>query len=367
MSSPSSATPSSSASAIVAGATSGYHVLKIKGYSFIKSAFPNGKHIDSRPFRMAGHTWAIKYYPNGSTPAAADHVSLFLLLCNPGEAALMVKLMFSLIDEVEKQAPSYVGARTPCRFAAHSDDWGFEKFMKKDVLEQSSEHFNVDDDSFTVRCDMVVVVAGKIHAAEDVVPAVCRPPSPAPPPDWPRHFQALLRSGQGADVRFRVEGRTFAAHRCVLAARSPVFSAELYGGMKESVATGVAVEIRDVGSDVFGSLLHFVYTDSLPEQTEEEDASMAPHLLVAADRYDMERLKVICEEKLCHRIEVSTAGNMLVLAEQHGCRRLKEACFEFLKTPKTLDAVVATDGFQGLAKSFPFLLFELIATLGAAR
>ncbi|CAL4941870.1 unnamed protein product [Urochloa decumbens] len=342
MSSPSSATPSSSASAIVAGATSGYHVLKIKGYSFIKSAFPNGKHVESRPFRVAGHTWAIKYYPNGSTPAAADHLEL------------------SFIDEVEMQAPSYVRTMTPRRFAAHISDWGYDKFINREDLERS-EHLK-EDDCFTVRCDMIV--AGKIHAAEDTVRVRPTPTSP-PPPDWPQHFRALLRSGQGADVRFRVEGRTFA---CVLAARSPVFSAELYGGMKESTATGDAVEIRDVGADVFRSLLHFVYTDSLPEQTEEEDeedASMAPHLLVAADRYDMGRLKVICEEKLCHRIEVSTAGNMLVLAEQHGCRRLKEACFEFLKTLKTLDAVVATDGFQRLAKNFPFVLFELIATLGA--
>ncbi|CAN6318446.1 unnamed protein product [Urochloa humidicola] len=355
---------SSSASAIVAGATSGYHVLKIKGYSFIKSAFPNGKHMDSRPFRVAGHNWSIKYYPNGNTSAAADHISLFLHLCDPGDATVTVKLVFSFVDEVEKQAPSCVAATTPCRFDAYNNGWGCAKFIKTEDLERSGAGHLKDDDSFTVRCDMIV--AGKIHTAEDVVPVV-RPPSP-PPPDWPRHFGALLQSGLGADVRFRVEGRTFAAHRCVLAARSPVFSAELYGGMKESAATADAVEIRDVGADVFRSLLHFVYTDSLPEETmegEEEDASMAQDLLVAADRYDMGRLKVICEDNLCRRIGISTAGTMLVLAEQHGCRRLKEACFEFLKTLKTLDAVVATDGFHHLAKNFPFVLFDLIATLGA--
>ncbi|TVU03777.1 hypothetical protein EJB05_50686, partial [Eragrostis curvula] len=45
-------------------------------------------------------------------------------------------------------------------------------------------------------------------------------------------------------------------------------------------------------ADVFGHLLHFIYTDSLREETleapqpqEEEATSMAQHLLVAADRY----------------------------------------------------------------------------------
>jgi speckle-type POZ protein len=84
-------------------------------------------------------------------------------------------------------------------------------------------------------------------------------------------------------VRFLVEGRTFAAHRCVLAARSPVFSAELYGGMKES-DTAHPVQVDEMRADVFKNLLHFIYTDSLPPEMtaegQEDDgaSSMAQHL-----------------------------------------------------------------------------------------
>jgi speckle-type POZ protein len=42
-----------------------------------------------------------------------------------------------------------------------------------------------------------------------------------------------------------------------------------------------------------------------------------------------------------------------------------ETCFEFLGTLKTLDVGVATDGFHHLAKSFPSILFELIAKFEA--
>ena len=50
-----------------------------------------------------------------------------------------------------------------------------------------------------------------------------------PPSDLHQHLGSLLRTEKGADVVFDVAGETFAAQRCVLAARSPVFSAELFG------------------------------------------------------------------------------------------------------------------------------------------
>nr|AAP53881.2 BTB/POZ domain containing protein [Oryza sativa Japonica Group] len=100
----------------------------------------------------------------------------------------------------------------------------------------------------------------------------------------------LLETGKGADVVFEVAGQTFAA-------RSPVFSVELYGPMKESEPTGV-VCVQDMEAQVFKALLRFMYTDSLPKM-EEEEGVMCQHLLVAADRYNLERLKLICEEKLC--------------------------------------------------------------------
>jgi speckle-type POZ protein len=187
-----------------------------------------------------------------------------------------------------------------------------------------------------------------------------------PPPDSSQHFGALLLGGKGADVRFLVAGESVAAHRCVLAARSPVFDALLFGPMKEGTAADNCIRIDDMVPQVFQSLLHFVYTDSLPETEggdKEASAMMAQHLLEAADRYAMERLKLICEDMLCRHIDVSTVATSLVLAEQHHCQGLKEACFEFLKSPKTLDKVMATDGFQHLAKSSPSVLFELMSKL----
>jgi speckle-type POZ protein len=74
----------------------------------------------------------------------------------------------------------------------------------------------------------------------------------------------------------------------------------------------------------------------------EEECTMCQHLLVAADRYNMERLKLICEDKLCRHIDVGTMANILALADAHRCDVLKSACLVFLGRKANLKAVMAS-------------------------
>jgi speckle-type POZ protein len=155
--------PSVSASAIVGGSASGYHVLGIRGYSSIKVAFPNGKHFDSLPFRVAGHTWFIRYFPNGDSPETADHISLYLHLKDQLERGdeLMVQFMISFMDQVEKQKPAFVGSLEARRFGTNGS-WGYKEFIKKESLEQSKR---LKDDCFSIRCDIIVTGLPRAEAA----------------------------------------------------------------------------------------------------------------------------------------------------------------------------------------------------------
>jgi len=131
--------------------------------------------------------------------------------------------------------------------------------------------------------------------------------------------------------------------------------------MKEGNATMVAVRIEDMDAGVFKALLYFVYTGLLPETRKEDEQTMYQHLLVAADRYGMERLKLICEEKLCEHIDVGSAATILALADQHHCEGLKKVCFSFLAAPATLRLFMATNDFQQLSESCPSVVVELMA------
>jgi speckle-type POZ protein len=188
-----------------------------------------------------------------------------------------------------------------------------------------------------------------------------------PPSDLHQHLGSLLQTEKGADVVFDVAGERFAAHRWLLAARSPVFSAELFGGMKESHTEGV-VHIEDMEPRVFKALLYFVYTDLLFQKTktikqvEEGDAGddgedvLSQHLLVAADKYNLERLKLLCEKKLCEYINAGNVATILALAEQHHCHGLKKVCFHFLSFPANLRAAMASNGFKHLSRSCPSVM-----------
>jgi speckle-type POZ protein len=88
---------------------------------------------------------------------------------------------------------------------------------------------------------------------------------------------------------------------------------------------------------------------------------MAQNLLVAADRYGIDRLRLICEDKLCGYVDARNVGTILALAEQHHCNGLKRACFKFLMSGNNLKAAVATTGFEHLSNSCPSVLKELLA------
>jgi speckle-type POZ protein len=258
--------------------------------------------------------------------------------------------IFRLIDDVEEQAPSFTSEDI-----INCGSWGRSRFIPREELERSK---HLKGDSFVIRCDITIVDDFRTaEMAEAATPTFVS----VPPPDLHHHLGDLLGTEKGADVAFEVGGEIFNAHRCVLGARSPVFSAELFGPMKESCAG--AIRVDDMEAHVFRALLGFVYTDSLPEMDKEEDA-MAQRLLVAADRYDMERLKLICEHKLCRLIEAGNLATILALAEQHHCHGLKKACFSFLSSPVNLKAVLASDGFEHLNSSCPSVIKDLIAKLG---
>nr|CAB3465956.1 unnamed protein product [Digitaria exilis] len=82
---------------------------------------------------------------------------------------------------------------------------------------------------------------------------------------------------------------------------------------------------------------------------------LAQHLLVAADRCGLDRLKMMYERKLAIGIRVGMVATTLALAEQENCSRLNTKCIEFIAggSCKNLDAVLATEGYKHLAVSNP--------------
>lgn len=95
--------------------------------------------------------------------------------------------------------------------------------------------------------------------------------------------------------------------------------------------------------------------------TPELDVAMTQHLLVAADRFDLTRLRAMCEAKLCDTVEVETAATTLALAEQNNALALKQACLQFVASH--LGEVMLTEGYKHMEESCPNLAGELLKTV----
>ncbi|CAM0949216.1 unnamed protein product [Alopecurus aequalis] len=346
-----------SSSAIIVRTVSGYHLLRIDSYSRIRDLTPLDTCTKSLDFRVGrDYTAHIEYYPHCQYISVRLTISLGAYILDYERA----QVQFSILDKSGKPVPGYADTITD-DLPSRSNDGRYNFSARLPKREDWEQWVLRNGDCFTIRCDFTLMKAPNATTPVQLDVAVVAPPS-----DLHRHLGALLLGGEGADVTFHVGEESYRAHRCVLASRSPVFKAEFFGAMKEDATLkGAGVRVDGVEAPAFGAFLHFVYTDALPDIGEDEQTWMAQHLLVLADRYDMERLKLICQDKLRKRIDVSSVATTLALAEQHHYHGLKEACLCFLQLPGNLKAVAASDGFKHLATSCPAVLTEIIAKLAA--
>ncbi|XP_044409018.1 BTB/POZ and MATH domain-containing protein 2-like [Triticum aestivum] len=320
----------STKSVINSGADTGYHLLVVEGYLRTRETTPNGESIESRPFIVGGRRWIIGYSPNGDSSDNEEFISLELALEDDIEQGVEFQYVFSFIDQPELRVPKHIRQSQPVYLDVDEFLYTQSEFMNREVFERSR---HLKDDSFVIR-----------------------------------HLGDLLLSKEGADVTFEVDGKAFAAHRWMLAARSTVFKEQLFDAMNVGAATSSVVKVVDIKANVFQCLLTFIYTDGIPkfeiEDTEENDTEedWLLQLLEAADRYGLQRLKSICEEKLTELICKDTVADIIVVAERNRCLWLKHSCLEFVKTSTNLHTVFTADGLEQIIRTCrPSVLKELLS------
>uniref|UniRef100_A0ACD5UVW4 Uncharacterized protein n=1 Tax=Avena sativa TaxID=4498 RepID=A0ACD5UVW4_AVESA len=309
-----------------------------------------GKCVTSCKFSVGGFDWVINFYSDGITQDSASNPSVYLNRVIQTNDAHRVRTKFTL-NMLEKHGEAQVtNFDVIDHVFSKTDSYrGYLKFVEKSKLISLSQDNN---GYFIIRCVLTVI---KEPHTELMTKTVVVPQSNLQDQLW-----QMRKDGQGADVTFSVGGQLFNAHRCLLAARSPVFKAELFGPMKEKETK--CIQIDDMDPPIFEALLHFVYTDLMQdgEQYKEGKIAKLQHLLVAADRYGLDRLKVMCEGKLCEGIDVETVATTLVLADQHHCTDRQQACIKFMAPRSVLRAVMATDGFKHLLASSPLVMKEIL-------
>ncbi|KAM3370369.1 hypothetical protein ACQJBY_017968 [Aegilops geniculata] len=322
------------------------HDFEVASYPLL-NGLGVGKYISSCVFSVGGYDWTIRFYPDGESDDCAGNTSAFLY-CVSQQEGVRAKFTLNMLKKEGKVLKRHGSLNHT--FSPPTYGFGFRKFVEKSRLLKSSSS-KANNGYLIIRCVLTVIREPWTKVKRNLLVV--------PQPNLQHHLHQMWKEGQGADVTFSVSGQLFSAHRYLLAARSPVFKAELFGPMKES--TTDSIKIYDVEPPIFEALLHFIYTDSFQEDGDnKDDTEKMQHLLVAADRYGLERLRIMCEDRLCDSIEVETVATTLVLAEQHHCSDLKKACIEFMTSQNRLGNIMATDGFKHLMASCPLLTKDIL-------
>lgn len=347
--------PGTSSSCLTQAVTD-FHDFEVINFSLLEG-LGVGKFVNSESFNVGGYSWNIRLYPDGANTDCKGYISAFLMFQGGGES-VRVKYSFSVLgkhDQVWKLLSYENNFHQNQNQNNENLGWGWTQFMGKSTLQQLLRRNN--SDRFTIRCVLTVIKPPRVQHVSTIV---------VPQPNLLQDFANLLKDEETADVTFSVGGQLFPAHRCVLATRSAVFRAELFGPMKEK--TERRIKIDDMEPSIFDALLHFIYTDSLPDDCggdDERNNVPMQHLLVAADRYGLDRLRPMCEEKMCDSIDAETVATTLALAEQHRCQHLKEACLKFIASRGVLGDVMGSKGFDHLIASCPLVLLDILDKLAS--
>ena len=86
-----------------------------------------------------------------------------------------------------------------------------------------------------------------------------------------------------------------------------------------------------------------------------DSAEQAIDVLVAANKYGLDRLKRLCEKFLVQLIDLENVIELLYMSDMHQAMELKRMCINF--TMQYFDIVTKREDFRKLSKS---ILLELL-------
>lgn len=327
------------------------YIWTINNFSFCREEM--GEVLKSSTFSAGANDklkWCLRVNPKGLDEESKDYLSLYLLLVSCNKSEVRAKFKFSILNNKREETKAMESQRA-YRFV-QGKDWGFKKFIRRDFLMDESNGL-LPDDKLTIFCEVSVVgETVNVTGQSSLMPV--KVPSCHLSEDLGQLFERSLFS----DITLNVGDRQFPVHKAVLAARSMVFNAMFEHEMEERKLN--KVDIMDVDHEVMYEMLRYIYTGKAPNLHK-----MADELLAAADKYALDRLKVMCEEALCTNLNIDNVSDIFVLADLHSAEQLKNHAIDFINSHAT--DVMETTGWREMVASHPHLVAEAFRALASQQ
>lgn len=317
--------------------TCGFQSKLMKGEAITSPTFTTGKNNKL--------LWNLKL--NRKTINCVEYLPLFIKLVsnnNEDKKEARTKYKFSVINNKGEES---ITSESSQFYQFQQETERCEEFMTK-IFVFDKENGILADDKLRILCE-VSVLGDITYLSNTIQVPECR---------MPDDYGILFETKKFSDAILSVaDGKEIQVHKTILAARSPVFAAMFQHEMKE--LKNNHVKITDVDYEVLHELLKFIYTGKV-----ENLEIMADELLAAADKYDLQRLKVLCEKELCENLSIENAAEILQLANFHGADQLKTQTIDFINAnPDVMDTI----GWKKLKETFPLIIAEVYEALVTSK
>ena len=288
--------------------------------------------------RGAHHTeWQLHLYPKG-LDGVAPYMRLELRQVNEGRGDTDVKASYQMISFDEK-AHRFPFLRDSVTKVLASNPTHFQVSSMK-----QSQMLYYPDGNLKIQC---ITEIGDFLSALDIKGERAAKEQKTQPLDG---LEQYMGSDYLSDVEFIVAESTFPAHKIILAAASRVFTAMFQKDRKENQTN--QVDVVDVEPQVFQEMLRYIYTGKV-----DNSDTMAPELMAAAEKYQLEQLKNICEGTLADGLSVDNAVDLLIMADTYSAAMLKNKTLDLITSHKA--EVRQTVKWKKLLKSHPTLVAEV--------
>ena len=214
------------------------------------------------------------------------------------------------------------------------------------------------DDKLTVGCEITFYGSGKtlsgckfVAGAQKIEPVTLETCQQ----ELIQDLQKVLLDKDLADMEIICGDKSLSCHVIVLSARSPVFRAMFKADMAEKKKG--KIEIQGFSFNVIQNMIHFMYTGSLSKT--ELDEIDAADLLGAADQYQLDLLKRVCENKLCEILNVDNCLLLLAIADMHQADQLKARGMDLVIKNMNTIVMKSSEDWKKCVKDHPDLVVEI--------
>ncbi|XP_063974701.1 speckle-type POZ protein B-like [Diachasmimorpha longicaudata] len=227
--------------------------------------------------------WRLEIFPKGDNNHSEDYVALYVRMKSLKQSeecvheCVCVDCALSILNSGTKEKCFEMHFKS--NFGENKSLCGYRRFISREKL-SSERDLYMTNGLLMINCrlswqlleldtpdvmEQEIISTANLHRLQD-------------------DMKAFLNNSTFSDVTLIAEDMTIPAHKIILAARSPVFTAMFkYPLMMESQSN--EVKIQGVSLRVVLGMLEYIYTDQI------RDEGLVRELLKVADRYQIEGLK----------------------------------------------------------------------------